>query len=564
MKLFFVQILFFIRNKKAKKNVALLARFLLFLILIISLYSIVFHLIMLYEGRNFSWITGFYWTLTVMSTLGFGDITFTTDLGLMFTLLVLMSGVILLLIMLPFTFIQFFYAPWLEAQEQARTPRFLPDTVHNHVILTNFDALTRSLVTKLRKYNYDYTFVIGDHQKALEIYDAGYKVVLGDVDHPETYEKVRVQQAAMVVTTADDLTNTNVSFTVREVCEKVPIVSSADKEHSLDILNFSGNTHVFQFMKMLGLGLASRTIGVAEPNIIDRFQELLIAEFPVQDTILEGKSLIQARLRETLGISVIAFLKRGKIFPPDPQEILEPTTILILAGTQEDMDQTGRQLTETCIYPPPDPAVIILGGGRVGQAAAAFLAQSNVSYRVVEKRERIGSVQDHVIHGDAADIAVLKAAGIEQARSVIITTHDDAMNIYLSFYCRQLRPDIQIITRASEDLNTPKLHRAGADQIGSSAVRGAGTIMNLLQPYEESLFSTDLNVFMVPIPPVLAGKKLIESNLQEKTGCIVMAIKDDSGFRTNPDPTMPLPRTGELVIAGSLEAEKVFREEYTG
>ncbi len=36
------------------------------------------------EGQDHSWITGVYWTLTVMSTLGFGDITFATDLAAAF------------------------------------------------------------------------------------------------------------------------------------------------------------------------------------------------------------------------------------------------------------------------------------------------------------------------------------------------------------------------------------------------------------------------------------------------------------------------------------------------
>ena len=33
------------------------------------------------EGREFSWWTSVYWTLVTMSTLGFGDIVFTSDLG---------------------------------------------------------------------------------------------------------------------------------------------------------------------------------------------------------------------------------------------------------------------------------------------------------------------------------------------------------------------------------------------------------------------------------------------------------------------------------------------------
>ena len=41
-----------------------------------------------------------------------------------------------LLILLPFTFIQFFYAPWLEARDAARAPRELPDETEGHVLLT--------------------------------------------------------------------------------------------------------------------------------------------------------------------------------------------------------------------------------------------------------------------------------------------------------------------------------------------------------------------------------------------------------------------------------------------
>jgi voltage-gated potassium channel len=62
-----------------------------------------------------------------MSTLGFGDITFETDLGRLFSMFVLISGVLFLLVVLPFTFIQFFYAPWLESQSRMRAPRELPD-----------------------------------------------------------------------------------------------------------------------------------------------------------------------------------------------------------------------------------------------------------------------------------------------------------------------------------------------------------------------------------------------------------------------------------------------------
>ena len=562
MKLFLLQMLLFVQNKKAKKNVFLLVRFLFFLAAIIALYSIVFHLIMVYEGRDFSWITGLYWTLTVMSTLGFGDITFSTDLGLLFTLLVLISGVVLLLIMLPFAFIQYFWAPWLEAQSKSRTPRSLPKTTQDHVIITNFDPLTRNLVKKLKKHLFDYWFVCSDQQTASEIQDAGYNIVLGEIDDPETYEKMQADQAALIVATADDLLNTNISFTVREISSRVPIACSADTKHSLDILKFPGNTHVFQFMSMLGINMAEQTMPFTTTNIIGRFEELRIGEFPVRDTNLTGQTLAESRLRNKLGITVIGLLEKGKILHPDPQAKLSSTNILVIAGTQDDLIRAGEQLAKPRTRKLPEPTVLILGGGRVGEAAAGFLNHNNIPYMIVEKRRDVGTDHQHHIHGDAADINTLKEAGIDNARSVIITPHNDAMNIYLSFYCRQLRPDILIVSRATAERTVPKLYRAGADLVNSSASMGATSIMDILHPSDISFFSDALNVFLIETPDTFIGKTLTELKMREKTQCSLLAMKNHDQFITNPDPTQPLAKTDELILAGSLEAEELFRKEY--
>ena len=116
------QLTLLMQAEGGKRNVRFLIRFCMLLLLLILLFTLLFHAIMLYEGREYSWLTGLYWTLTTMSTLGFGDITFSSDMGKVFSVVVLLSGMVFLLIMLPFTFIQFFYAPWLEAQNKARVP----------------------------------------------------------------------------------------------------------------------------------------------------------------------------------------------------------------------------------------------------------------------------------------------------------------------------------------------------------------------------------------------------------------------------------------------------------
>ena len=112
------QIMTFLHERGAKHNMIVLRRFFITLCIMIAAYSVIFHWLMEYEGKEHSWITGVYWTLTVMSTLGFGDITFSSDPGRIFSIIVLMSGVIFFLIMMPFTFIQHFYMPWLESQKK--------------------------------------------------------------------------------------------------------------------------------------------------------------------------------------------------------------------------------------------------------------------------------------------------------------------------------------------------------------------------------------------------------------------------------------------------------------
>lgn len=561
MKYLPAQLVFFLRSKTVKRNIRVLLKFLAGISLVILAYSVVFHFIMEYEGREYSWITGLYWTLTVMSTLGFGDITFTSDLGKVFSLFVLLSGIVFLLVMLPFTFIQFFYAPWLEAQAQLRTPRELPPYTSGHIILTNYDPISISLIAKLNQYHFTYVIICPDQQKASELFDANYRVVVGDLDRIETYRNLRVERAALIFVNNNDMLNTNIISTIRECSENVPIVTNADAEDSIDILELAGATNVFQFTKMLGITLAQRAIGVStRANIVGRFGNLLIGEAHASRTPLEGKTLIESRLREKTGINVIGMWQRGKFEIPNARTSINSTTVLLLAGSEEQFTHYDSFIGSSRTFSTP---VLILGGGRVGTAAAHTLSDRDIEYRIVEKREKFVAEDEKYIHGSAADIRILERAGIYNAPSVFITTHDDDINIYLTIYCRKLRPDIQILSRATLDRNINKLYTAGADLVMSYASMGANRIINILKPNEILMLTEGLNVFRVPVPQSLAGVTIAETGIREKTGCNVVAIHSESAVHINPDPSLQLAKGEELIIIGTAEGEQIFIETYT-
>ena len=200
-------------------------------------------------------------------------------------------------------------------------------------------------------------------------------------------------------------------------------------------------------------------------------------------------------------------------------------------------------------------AAIVIGGGRVGRAAAHAFDVAGVPYRIVEQRaERVRNPQDYVL-GDAAELTVLRDAGIDEAGTVVITTHDDDMNVYLTIYCRRLRPDVTIVGRANLDRNVTTLYRAGADAVLSDASTGATAIWNHLRQNDTLLVAEGLNVFRRPVPAVLAGRPLTEAHIRRTTGCNVVAVESDGVMRGNPDATQPLPAQGNLVLVGDVAGE---------
>ncbi|CAN5456415.1 hypothetical protein BH10ACT3_BH10ACT3_20800 [soil metagenome] len=219
-----------------RRNAKVVMWLVIALVVLIALYSTIFHVLMEREGQSHSWATGVYWTLTVMSTLGFGDITFQSDAGRVFSVIVLVSGALFILVLLPFAFIHFLFLPWMAAREAARAPRSLGADMADHIVLTQLGAVTGALIRKARDSHVPYVLLVADPTEALALVDEGYKVMVGDLDDPATYRSARVEAAALVATTQPDMTNTNIVFTVREINATVPIIATASPATSVDVL----------------------------------------------------------------------------------------------------------------------------------------------------------------------------------------------------------------------------------------------------------------------------------------------------------------------------------------
>lgn len=563
MKFLASQLSTLLSDQKARRDLRALGKYVAVLAGVIALFTAVFHAIMVYEGQQHSWLTGLYWTLTVMSTLGFGDITFSSDLGRAFTVLVLLTGILMLLIVLPFVFIRFFYAPWMEAQMRSKTPRAVPDDLEGHVLICSYGPISRDLIERLKLLAIPYYVFEPDMAQAAELAGQRVEVLARDPEMVESWQAARAGAARAVFANLDDIHNTNVTVTLRQSFPDVPIVATADNEESVDILELAGASEVLLLKERLGAHLANRVnAGHAEAHVIGRFEGLTIAEFPVHRTPLVGKTIRETRLREVIGINVVGVWTRGRFELAQPETLLSEFSVPVVIGTQEQIDELNALLV---IYDTNYAPTLVLGGGKVGCAAARALREREIPVHIVERDAALATsiedCADRVIVGDAADLKVLHRAGIAEAPAVLLTTNDDATNIYLAVYCRRLNADLRIISRITDHRNLEAIHRAGADFVLSEASLWSESVIAAIEDREMMMLGSGLELFHVPVPDSIADETLVASEIGARTGLNVIAVKGDE-LHANPAATTTLPAGADLLMLGTPEQIVAFSRAF--
>lgn len=529
-------------------------------IALLFIYSTIFHWLMAREGQVHDWSGALYWTITTMSTLGYGDITFSSIAGRLFSMVVLVSGVLLILVLLPYLFIQFVVTPWIADRDKARAPRRVPDHLRGHLLLIGLDSINRTLIARAKRTKTPTVVLVEDPAEASRIKDEGYEAMVGALDSPATYRHAGANRALMVVSTQADTTNTNVAFTVRAVSQDVPITVTADKKASHDVLELAGADHVVQLSSALGTELANRVLGTTgRSHIIDAIGDTQIAEAAVKGTALVGSTLAQAQRRIQSQAQILAIMRRGRLISFEPDTTLDENMVLIIAGTRDDLAIYDDQFQNPQQLQGP---VLVLGGGRVGRAVAETFKQSNVPYMIVEQVP--SRVPEHLnyIEGDAADFDVLDNAGLHDASGVVITSHDDDLNVYLTLYCHRLRPELQVISRASSEHNVATLYRAGADGVLSYATIGATAMWNKLGHSHRVLIAEGKELFTVPLPRSLDGLLLRDQKIFAITGChLVGALDADNRLLPGIERISPN-YAATLLLLGDRHAERAFRKTY--
>jgi len=209
---------------------------------------------------------------------------------------------------------------------------------------------------------------------------------------------------------------------------------------------------------------------------------------------------------------------------------------------------------------------IICGYGRMGQQIAKDFIQHKMLFAVVEcNPEQIPKLIDAgipFVEGNASDDETLIAAGIKHAKGLVTVARTDEDNVFITLTARVLNPKIHIVARCIQEDNEDKLKRAGADSVISPYVMGGRRMASaVIRPHVLEFLDTamhseniGLRIDAVEVGPHarFASKAIRDSEIREKSGCTILAIRNGDGtFTHNPSADLELKPGDMMIVMGA-------------
>ncbi|WP_254523392.1 potassium channel family protein [Natrinema caseinilyticum] len=522
-------------------------------LVLVLVYAVVYRAGMaIFEGASTTYYEALQFVIEALTTAGFGGDAADWDSPQMNLMVIVMNltGVLLVFLALPLIVVPLFR----EALED-RPPETTDLT--DHVVICSYTPRSDVLAEELEAANVPYVFVDDDPELVVRLSREGTDAIYGQLDQEGTLRAANAAEARALVTDVDDETNAMVILTARELSSDLRIVSVAENEDVASYHRYAGADDIVRPRRVLGQSLARKattTVSAELRDTIEFSEDLAVTELLVQEqSDLVGQTIPESGIRDRMGLTVIGAWFNGEFVPvPGPDHQVDGNTILLVAGRRDDLSELKARTVSTLQH--RRDRVVVGGYGAVGRTAVETLADDGVETFVVDYAEMPGVD----IVGDVTDEADLEAAGVDESRSIILTLDDDATTIYATLVLKQVAPNVEIIARANEPGNIPKLYRAGAEYVLSLSTVTGRMLASVLIEDEEILTPETQFELVRTTAPQIAGRSLGDVDLRARTGCTVVAAERGDELLTDLGPEFTVLEDDTLIVAGSDEAINRF------
>ncbi|UCE73151.1 MAG: potassium channel protein [Methanomassiliicoccales archaeon] len=300
------------------------------------------------EGKEASFIDAFFWTVATITTMGApGDLVLTSDVGRVYTVIVVFSGIALFFIGFPF----FIIGPWLEEQvKKATSPERIPLPDEDHVIVCGYSEIGEEVIDDLELHNVPYILIDRDKSLGDKLVRSKTPFIIGDARDADVLKRANIDKAISIVAAENDSKNPIICLTAKSIKPDLRIIASVDDEEHKEVLMRAGATKVVSPRTSSGVLLANLALSRFDVDIKGRIallDKMHIWQYPITpECLLANRTLNETGIREKTGATVIGLWRNGTlIINPSANERLPADSILVTIGTPEQLSKVGDILT---------------------------------------------------------------------------------------------------------------------------------------------------------------------------------------------------------------------------
>lgn len=442
------------------------------ILLIVALIPVVKYFMAVFEGREITTAQAAIYIMQTITTTGYGELLPFRSIPMMALSIILMVLGVILIFMIAGTLM----TTLIESRITPKAPTHTKLT--GHVIFTSFNESVGRTIKLIERYGIPYVVAAEEQPVAVDLIRQGINCICADPQLDEGMEKLQVKDAQLVIATNDDTENINITLGI-STKSSTPVLAVMENEKRAELAYAAGAHRVVTVEETLGQQLVDWICADASPTEFLELMDVEVSPHIIKQlkpsiihigakSELSSKTIGEARFRSLTGATVAAIWNEdGTVISPTADTQINESTLIVL-GPHNDVDR----LASFTGGPGQGGRVVLVGAGRVGQEAGKRLNLAGIYPDVIDISEKTLYFDGNLIVGDAVKTHVLKQAKIEDTDTLIVTTNDDSLNIFIVLASKQINPHIDIVARAVRANAVGRLHQAGANHVLSQSILG--------------------------------------------------------------------------------------------
>ena len=301
-------------------------------------------------GDEWSIIDSIYMTIITLSTVGFGEVYPLSDLGKLWTVIVIIFGVS--------GFAAIIYELGAELIQmntyRSRTMRKKISKLKSHYIICGYGRMGAVIAGELYKKGIPFIIVEINESKINKIQDIGYMHIHGDATMDDILIEAGIERCeGIVVVLENDQDNLFVTMSSRNLNKDAYIISRCALHDTGKKLKRAGANKVVnpyitgghRMAELLISPFVEDTVSLETPN--DMAVDFSLEEFAVEGlSTYNGKTIAETKLREDYGLLIVAIANvngETELNPGSKKRLLSGQKIMII-GSQQNLTRFNEKI----------------------------------------------------------------------------------------------------------------------------------------------------------------------------------------------------------------------------